>query len=53
MRARTRRAFAALALSAVPLVVTASVAGAAAPPKFQLTVTDDFSNGVNFVVGAV
>lgn len=53
MRARTRRAFAALGLAAVALVVTASVAGAAAPPKFQLTVTDDFSNGVNFVVGPV
>jgi hypothetical protein len=40
MRIPTRRAAAAFALAAGALVLTASVAGASAPIKFQVTVTD-------------
>jgi hypothetical protein len=40
MRMPIRRAGVVLALAAVTLVVTASVAGAAAPIKFQVTVVD-------------
>jgi hypothetical protein len=41
-------------VAALALVGTASVAGAAAPPKYQVTVTDDFSSGnLRFVVATV
>jgi hypothetical protein len=49
-----RRLLGGVALAALLLAVTASVAGAAAPGKFQLTVTDDFSSGhLRFVVATV
>jgi hypothetical protein len=35
------------------VVATAPAAGAAAPIKYQVTVSDDFSNGINFVVATV
>ena len=42
------------AIVAVLFVVTASMAGAAAPPKFQLVVTDEVVNGsLHFVVATV
>jgi RNA polymerase Rpb2, domain 3 len=45
------RVLGATALAMMVLVGSASVAGASAPPKFQLTVTDDFSSGkIRFVV---
>jgi plastocyanin len=41
-------------VAAVLLAVTASVAWAAAPFKYQVTVSDDFSSGhINFVVATV
>jgi uncharacterized cupredoxin-like copper-binding protein len=52
-RAR-RRALVATAVAMLVLVGTASVAGASAPPKFQVTVTDDFSSGsIRFVVAPI
>ena len=42
---RGRRVLVLTAVAAAVLVGTASVAYAVAPPKFQLTVTDDFSGG--------
>jgi hypothetical protein len=54
MRICGRRALGATAVAAVALAGTVSVAGAAAPPKFQVTVTDDFSSGgIEFVVQPV
>jgi len=51
---RGRRALALTAVAAAVLAGTASVAYAVAPPKFQLTVTDDFSSGsIRFVVATV
>ena len=51
---RGRRVLVLTAVAAAVLVGTASVAYAVAPPKFQLTVTDDFSGGdINFVVATV
>lgn len=43
-----------LASSVLVLVGSASVAGASAPPKLQVTVTDDFSSGsIRFVVATI
>jgi len=54
MRICTRRALGTTAVVAVALVGMASVAGAAPPPKFQVTVTDEFTaGGINFVVATV
>ena len=55
MRSYTRaRLLGATALAVAVLVAMAPVAGAAtAPPKVQVTVTDDFSNGIRFVVAGV
>jgi uncharacterized cupredoxin-like copper-binding protein len=55
MRSYTRaRLLGATALAVTVLVAMAPVAGAAAPPKFQVTVTDDFSSGsIRFVVAGV
>jgi hypothetical protein len=52
MRSYTRaRLLGATALAVAVLVAMAPVAGAdTAPPKVQVTVTDDFSNGIRFVV---
>jgi hypothetical protein len=51
---RARRLVGATALAVAVLVALAPVAGAAAPPKFQVTVTDDFSSGsIRFVVATV
>jgi hypothetical protein len=51
---RARRLLGATALALAVLVAMAPVAGAAAPPKFQVTVTDDFSSGsIRFVVATV
>ena len=51
---RVRRALGVTAVAALALVGAASVAGASAPPKFQVTVTDDFSSGaIRFVVATV
>ena len=51
---RARRLLGATALAVAVLVALAPVAGAAAPPKFQVTVTDDFSSGsIRFVVATV
>ena len=49
-----RRAAALAVVGAALLVGTTSVADASAPPKFQVTVTDDFSSGsIQFVVAPV
>jgi plastocyanin len=54
MRKRIRRALKATALVALVLGATASIAGAAAPFKYQVTVSDDFSSGsIRFVVATV
>ncbi len=54
MRNRIRRALKATALVALVLGATASIAGAAAPFKYQVTVSDDFSSGsIRFVVATV
>lgn len=55
MRISTRRTVSAAVVAVLVLVGTASVAGAAAPPKFQVTVTDEFppGGGINFVVATV
>jgi hypothetical protein len=55
MRSYTRaRLLGATALAVAVLVAMAPVASAAAPPKFQVTVTDDFSSGsIQFVVATV
>jgi hypothetical protein len=55
MRSYARaRLLSATALAVVVLVALAPVAGAAAPPKFQVTVTDDFSSeSIRFVVATV
>jgi plastocyanin len=52
MRIGKRRAVGAMVVAVVALVGTASVAGAAAPPKFQTTVNDIFlpGGGIQFVV---
>lgn len=51
---RVRRALGATAVAVLVLMGSASVAGASAPPKFQVTVTDDFSSGsIRFVVATV
>ena len=51
---RRARLLGATALAVAVLVAMAPVAGAAAPPKFQVTVTDDFSSGsIRFVVATV
>jgi hypothetical protein len=51
---RVRRALGATAVAMLVLMGSASVAGSAAPPKFQVTVTDDFSSGsIRFVVATV
>ena len=51
---RTCRALGATAMAMLVLVGTASVAGASAPAKFQVTVTDDFSSGsIRFVVATI
>src|SRR6188474_1462826 len=52
MRISMRRAFGAMAVAVVAAVGTASIAGAAAPPKFQTTVNDNFlpGGGIEFVV---
>jgi uncharacterized cupredoxin-like copper-binding protein len=52
---RARRLLGATALAVAVLVAMAPVAGAAtAPPKVQVTVTDDFSSGsIRFVVAGV
>jgi hypothetical protein len=51
---RVRRALGATAVAVLALVGAASVAGASAPPKFQVTVSDDFSSGgIRFVVATV
>ena len=51
---RRARLLGATALAVAVLVAMAPVAGAAAPPKFQVTVTDDFSGGgIRFVVATV
>lgn len=48
---RARRALGTAAMVMLTLAVTASVAGASAPAKLQLTVSDDFSSGsIRFVV---
>jgi hypothetical protein len=53
-RMRARRLLGATALAVAVLVALAPVAGAAVPPKFQVTVTDDFSSGsIRFVVATV
>ena len=49
-----RRAAALAAVGAAVLVGTTSVADASAPPKFQVTVSDEFSSGsIRFVVAPV
>lgn len=49
-----RRALSATAVVILVLVGAASVAGASAPPKVQVTVSDDFSSGsIRFVVATV
>jgi hypothetical protein len=55
MRSYTRaRLLGATALAVAVLVALAPVAGATtAPPKLPVTVTDDFSNGIRFVVDGV
>jgi hypothetical protein len=55
MRSSIRaRLLGATALAVAVAVAMAPVAGAAAPPKFQVTVTDDFSGGsIRFVVATV
>jgi hypothetical protein len=55
MRSYTRaRLLGATALAVAVLVAMAPVAGAdTAPPKVQVTVTDDRSNGIRFVVAGV
>jgi hypothetical protein len=51
---RARHLLGATALAVAVLVAMAPVAHAAAPPKFQVTVTDDFSSGsIRFVVATV
>jgi hypothetical protein len=55
MRSYTRaRLLGATALAVAVLMAMAPVAGAAtAPPKVQVTVTDDRTNGIRFVVAGV
>ena len=49
-----RRVAAAVVVAVVAVVGTTSVAGAAAPTKFQVVVTDDFSSGsIEFVVATI
>jgi plastocyanin len=49
-----RRLLGGAAIVGVLFVVTASMAGATAPPKFQITVGDQFVNGsIHFVVATV
>ena len=51
---RARRVLGATAVAVALLVATAPVAGAASPPKYQVTVSDDFSSGsIRFVVATV
>ena len=51
---RARCALSATAVAMLVLVGSASSAGASAPPKFQVTVTDDFSSGgIRFQVATV
>lgn len=51
---RARRVLGATAVAVALLVATAPVAGAATPPKYQVTVSDDFSSGsIRFVVATV
>ena len=56
MRSSTlaRSALSAAAVAMLVLVGSASIAGASAPPKYQLTVSDDFSSGsIRFQVATV
>ena len=55
MRISVCRAVGATAVAVVAAVGTASIAGAAAPPKFQTTVNDNFlpGGGIEFVVQPV
>ena len=49
-----RRVVAAAVVAVTAVVGTTSVAGAAPAPKFQVTVTDDFSSGsIQFVVATI
>ena len=49
-----RRVAAAVVVAVIAVVGTTSVAGAAAPTKFQVVVTDDFSSGsIEFVVATI
>ena len=51
---RLRCALGATAVAMLVLVGSASLADAAAPPKYQVTVSDDFSSGsIRFVVATV
>src|SRR5688572_7924335 len=51
---RMRCGLGAAAVVMLAIVGSASVAGASAPPKFQVTVTDDFSSGsIRFQVATV
>ena len=52
MRISTRRVIGATAVAVVAAVGMASIAGAAAPPKFQTTVNDNIlpGGGIEFVV---
>ena len=53
-RTRVRCALGAAAVAMLAVVGSASIAGASAPPKFQVTVTDDFSSGgIRFQVATV
>jgi hypothetical protein len=56
MRSSTlaRSALSAAAVAMLVLVGSASIAGASAPPKYQITVSDDFSSGsIRFQVATV
>jgi hypothetical protein len=56
MRSSTlaRSALSAAAVAMLVLVGSASIAGASAPPKYQITVSDDFSSGsISFQVATV
>ena len=54
MRMSKLRVVAAAVVAIMAVIGTTSVAGASAPPKFQLVVTDDFSSGgIRFVVATV
>jgi plastocyanin len=54
IRMRTRHAFGATAVAVAVVMGTVSAAGAAPAPKYQVTVSDDFSSGaIRFVVATV